>query len=322
MLASVIIPTHNRSDALAQTLERLSRQQFDENWEVIVVNNNCTDDTDEVVRRQEFSVPLKLVHRTTPGEVAHSRNAGARAASGEYLIFIDNDILVEPDFVGRHLRALRENPNCWIVGTVTNLPEQETSPFGQFRKSLAPPEKSLETRQSLIFSGANCSLPRRDFERLGGFDEGFHIASGEDQEFAMRARKQLGIITLFAPSIVAVHNDWAGWTFADFCRRQRIYANTDFYFWRKYGDEHPRLQMLLESLPIEWREDSLDLKMRKLRKQILGNEISQQVLLQITNLLEKSPAWRPFLWQFYKLRLAGAINRGLQEGRNHYLQKK
>jgi len=43
--------------------------------------------------------------------------------------------------------------------------------------------------------------------------------------------------------------------------------------------------------------------------------------LEISGLLEKSSGLRPILWQFYKLRLAGAINRGLQEGREHYLAK-
>ncbi len=287
-----------------------------------MVNNNCTDDTDEVARRQKFSVPFQLIHRTIPGEAAASRNAGARVAKGEYLIFVDNDILVEPDFVKQHLQALRQNPNCWIVGSIANLPEQENSPFGQYRKSLSPVETSLKIHESLMFTGANCSLPRKDFERLGGFDEGFHIASGEDQEFAMRARKELGIKTLYAPGIVGVHNDWAGWIFADFCRRQRIYANTDFYFWQKYGDEHPRLQMIFESLPIVWRKDSFGLQCRKLRKNFLGKTVIQNILLNTASLLEKFPVFRPFLWRVYRLCLAGAINKGVQEGREWFQQSK
>ena len=322
MNISVIIPSHNRSDALALTLARLSEQQFNEKWEVIVINNNCTDDTNDVVNewQQNFPVPLHLVQEEKPGAAA-ARNAGARMAAGEYLVFIDNDILVEPDFLQSHLRGLQENPNCWIVGAIANLPEQENLPLGLFRKSLTRADLTTNVRESLLFTGANSSLPRRDFEKVNGFDENFHVASGEDQEMAMRASKQLGIKTLYAPKIVGIHNDWAGWTFEDFCFRQRLYARTDFFLWQKYGDEHPRLKMVLESFPADWQNDSINLLFRKQLKSFLGSAIPQSVLLNTCNLLEKSTYLRPLLWQFYKLRLAGAVNQGLKEGREHFSPK-
>ena len=67
MKISVVIPTHNRSDALAKTLLNLSEQQFTESWEVIVVNNRSTDDTDEVVRGQRFPVPAAARSRRETG---------------------------------------------------------------------------------------------------------------------------------------------------------------------------------------------------------------------------------------------------------------
>ena len=319
---SVIIPTHNRSDALDLTLKGLAEQKFNEDWEVFVINNNCTDNTDQIVNkwRGKFPVSLALLHQNIPGAAA-ARNAGARQAKGEYLVFIDNDILVEPDFLERHRRALMENPNSWIVGMVANLPEQENSPFGRFRRSLAAVDESPGVKEIFGFSGAISSLPRTDFEKLGGFDENFHVASGEDQELSIRARRQLGVKVLLVPDILAVHNDWAGWTFEDFCLRQRIYARTEYLFWQKYGDEHPRLGMVLESFPVDWRMDSLNLKIRKMRKRILGSGVSQKILLNISTSLEKFSVFRPVLWQFYKLRLAGAINEGLREGRKHYQSK-
>ena len=77
---SVIIPTHNRAEALRLTLANLARQQFTEPWEVIVVNNRCTDNTDALVEDQDFPAPLRLVHEDTPGAAA-ARNAGAVLAS-------------------------------------------------------------------------------------------------------------------------------------------------------------------------------------------------------------------------------------------------
>src|SRR5262252_3968213 len=120
---SVVIPTHNRSDALAKTLLNLAKQQFTESWEVIVVNNRSTDDTDEVVSRQRFPAPLRLLHQEKPG-AAPARNTGIAAARGPYIIMSDNDILTEPDFLRLHHDLLLSNPGCWITGRVVNLPEQ------------------------------------------------------------------------------------------------------------------------------------------------------------------------------------------------------
>ena len=137
MKISVIVPTHNRSEALNRTLSHLAKQNFDQPWEVIVVNNRSTDDTDAVVQNQKFPVPLRLVHEDTPGAAA-ARNAGVEVASGEYLLFIDNDILVEADFIQRHFKALMKYPGCWIVGHIVALPEHEATPFGEYRKGLSP----------------------------------------------------------------------------------------------------------------------------------------------------------------------------------------
>ncbi|MCU1288027.1 MAG: glycosyl transferase family 2 [Acidobacteria bacterium] len=316
MMVSVIVPTHNRSDALAHTLTNLSQQQFNESWEVIVINNNCADDTDAVVdsQREKFPVALELVYEKKPGAAA-ARNAGARIAKGEFLVFIDNDILTEPDFLEKHLRALQANENCWIVGAIANLPEHETSLLGLFRKSAAPVDTRTEFSETFELTGANSSLPRRHFIELGGFDENFHVASGEDRELAMRARRQLGIKTLFAPAIVGVHNDWAGTTIEDFCRRQQLYSQTEFYFWQKYGKDHPRLKLVEENLPVDLRKDSFALFIRKSLKSLLSLRGSQAVLIAACTTMEKVFPYQPVLWRLYKAALAGAISRGFHEGR-------
>lgn len=310
---SVIVPTHNRSDALALTLSYLAQQQVGEAWEVIVVNNRSTDDTDEVVKRQRFPVPLQLVHEETPGPAA-ARNAGAGVASGNYLVFIDNDILVEPNFVERHRNALAAHPGCWILGQTVNLPEQEQTPFGRFRKALYPfvsPDEGVSEARG--FAGANCSLPRADLERLGGFDEGFNVASVEDYELAMRAWQQ-GIRILFDPSIVGVHNDWAGSSIRDYCQRQRMYARSEWLMWYKYGEQHPRLEMICKNMPPVWKQDEAWLFFHKWAKRCVGSSLGQRAFLSLCVLLEHAWPWPPLLWPLYRWSLAGAIYKGFQEG--------
>ena len=70
MKITVVIPTHNRADALDLSLKGLAQQQLHAAWEVIVVNNCCTDDTDHIVSNRSFPVPLRLVHEPVPGPAA------------------------------------------------------------------------------------------------------------------------------------------------------------------------------------------------------------------------------------------------------------
>jgi len=310
---SVIIPTHNRAEALRLTLANLARQQFTEPWEVIVVNNRCTDNTDALVEGQNFPVPLRLVHEDTPGAAA-ARNAGAAIASGDYLLFLDNDILVEPDFVQRHSNALTAHPGCWIVGHIASLPEQASTPFGRYRESLFPsvsPERRICEARGL--TGANFSMPRRDMERLGGFDEEFDIASHEDLELAMRAWR-IGIKILFDPSIIGVHNDWAGTSISEYCLRQRMYCRTEPLFWFKYGTEHIKGDLVAENLPPAWGKDAPRVIFRKITKGIVGSKPAQLALAATCGLLELTWPWRPVLWRLYRLAIAGAMYKGFQEG--------
>ena len=311
---SVVIPTHNRSDALAQTLTELAKQQFDKTWEVVVCAHRCTDNTDEVVARQQFPVPLRLVHRAdTPG-VAAARNAGARAATGEYLLFLDDDILVEPDFLKRHTEALLAHPGCWIMGQLMNLPEQERTPFGRFRRTLFsydPPDSPITESKGM--TGQSISMPRADFERLGGFDETFSIASVEDFDLAMRAN-QAGIKILYVPAIMGVHNDWAGFTIRDYCQRQQTYTRCEPLLWNKYGEKHPRPTLVYENYPPRWGTDGAGLILHKVSKRFAGTHFARAVLFGACGLLERVWPWPPVLWRLYRVLLSGAIYKGFQEG--------
>jgi GT2 family glycosyltransferase len=311
--ASIIIPTHNRAEALQMTLEFLSKQIFSEPWEVIVVNNNCSDNTDEIIKQINFPVSLSLIHETKKGPSA-ARNAGANHAKGKHFIFIDNDILVEPDFIKRHCERLKTHPGSWFVGQPINPPEQENTVFGQYRKHLYPPiPPDTDIFEMDTITGQATSMPAEDFRKLNGFDESFHVASGEDRELALRAIKS-GIKIFFDPGILVIHNDWAGSSIRDFCNRHRIYTQTEPFFWRKYGNETPRLELVRRNLPPDLKSDGLRLFLWKYFKAFLGSKTGQPLIIGICELFEKiSP--KPFpLWRLYKLAIAGATYKGFQEG--------
>jgi glycosyltransferase involved in cell wall biosynthesis len=321
MIISVIVPTHNRADALEQTLLHLKQQSFDQPWEVIVVNNNCSDNTDEVVNAQikNFPVPLTLLHEKKPG-ASSTRNTGVNAAKGKYLVFIDNDILTAPDFLQRHFSDLEKYKGCWFVGNVHNLPEQEKTHFGKFKKSLETPAGDTLTEISGI-TGQTTSMQREQFIQLGGFDENFHVASGEDRELAMRAMKT-GIKIYLDPSIVVLHNDWAGSSIKDYCKRQRTYTLTEPFFWQKYGNETPRLKMVKENLPPSFKQDGIRLFCWKITKGILGSKPGQGLVIWLCGISEKVFPKKFILWRLYKLAIAGAIYKGFNDGLAYFSIKK
>ncbi|HEY8460613.1 MAG TPA: glycosyltransferase [Blastocatellia bacterium] len=313
MEVSVVIPTHNRSGPLARTLLNLSKQRFTESWEVIVVNNRSTDDTDEVVRAQRFPAPLRLIHEEKPGASA-ARNAGIAAARGRYIVLVDDDILTEPDYIRRHYDLLLSNPGCWITGQVVNLPEQCATPFGKYRLSLQPyvPRES-PGGEDHRFTANNASLPRSDWERLGGFDEMYTGAGVEDYEFAVRAW-DAGIKILFCPSIVSIHNDWAGFTIKDYCLRQRLGNRFMPLLWKKYGDRLAKLKLVRRNLPPDWKLDGPALFANKLVKRALAAKRWQTILSASCDFLERNWPWPPILHRLYKVMVAVAIYQGFQEG--------
>ena len=83
---SVVLCTWNNAKRLAITLDAISKCAFDMKWELVVVNNNCSDETDQVVEACREKLPIVYVHETRQG-LSRARNAGLSAASGELVVF-------------------------------------------------------------------------------------------------------------------------------------------------------------------------------------------------------------------------------------------
>jgi glucosyl-dolichyl phosphate glucuronosyltransferase len=115
---TVAICTWNRSAMLRQTLERLTslRVSGDRTWELIVVNNNCTDDTDQVCLAFEGRLPIRIVHEPTPGQ-SHARNAAIREARGRYLAWTDDDVIVDSEWLEALVQAFERYDAAWVFGS-------------------------------------------------------------------------------------------------------------------------------------------------------------------------------------------------------------
>ena len=112
--ASVVIRTRNRCTTLATLLERVAPQAEAAAAEVVVVDNGSTDDTPELLRPLEAQGQLRVVREPTPG-ATRARNAGARAARGEVVAFVDDDALPSDGWLTA-LLAPFENPRVAAAG--------------------------------------------------------------------------------------------------------------------------------------------------------------------------------------------------------------
>lgn len=87
----------------------------DLDWELIVVNNNCTDDTDKVIEQFNGRLPIRRVLETKQGH-SNARNAAVAAANGRYLIWTDDDTRVDPHWISAYANAFERWPKCAFFG--------------------------------------------------------------------------------------------------------------------------------------------------------------------------------------------------------------
>lgn len=116
MKFTVAVCTWNRAALLPTMLERLARVRFETgDWEVVVVNNNCTDDTGRVLDAFAARLPLRRTFEPKQG-LSHARNAAIREAQGDYVVWTDDDVLVEADWLAAYARAAARHPEAAIFG--------------------------------------------------------------------------------------------------------------------------------------------------------------------------------------------------------------
>lgn len=192
--ASVIIPTYNGAAKIATLLEALFNQT-ENNAEIIVVVDGSKDNTMEVLKRFEKSSSLfKVIVQENKGR-ARSRNRGVEEATGDIVVFYDDDMQPARDSVARHIAFHREHPGTILIGNAEQTVLNHASDFQHYRsyisdswmKPYGTALKKLD-RQTLFMTAANCSMPKQTFTQLNGFDEA--LSDAEDKEFGLRAFKQ------------------------------------------------------------------------------------------------------------------------------------
>jgi glycosyltransferase involved in cell wall biosynthesis len=193
---SVVIPTFNRRELLAKTLDSLARIRVSVGeMEVIVVDDGSTDKTAEALAMRKDPFPLNVLRHERSQGPAAARNHGAENAQGEILGFLDSDVLVDPlwwQAAGPHF----SDASVAGVEGVTRPPVTASRP--------TPLTHLVSNLRGGNFITCNMFYRRLVFAGLGGFDRRFLRANREDSDFAFSVLEQGGRI-VFEPACVVEH---------------------------------------------------------------------------------------------------------------------
>jgi len=160
MDVTVALTTFNRADLLTRTLDNMRALRTDRAWELLVIDNASTDNTQDVLAHAD-GLPLRVLREERAGK-AHAANLAAREARGQLILWTDDDVRPAPDWIDAHADAAERHPEDSFFG----------GPVRPWFES--PPPRWLETGlDEVALAYALLDLgpqPRvlRDFERFNG----------------------------------------------------------------------------------------------------------------------------------------------------------
>jgi len=180
MKLSVVIATKDRARFLARALESLALQSDAPPFEAIVVDNGSTDDTAVVVERQRKACALFELERLFVPEPnrGKARNAGIARASGEIVLFIDDDVWLPEGFLAAHAAAHDGTRMC-VNGPILNVPSYEDRP-----------KPTAGNYSGAFLCTCNASVSREALTAVSGFDERFNLYGWEDTDLGLRLRRE------------------------------------------------------------------------------------------------------------------------------------
>lgn len=264
---SVIIPTYNRADLLAYTLDSLVGQDLPSaEFEVLVVDDGSSDRTAELVAGYHDRLRLKYFFQPDQGwRVAQARNVGITEATGRICVFIDTGVLLQSGCLRAHLTGQRAGKPLVVLGYVHGfaLEGAEADALAQ-AVDPADPDGSIaafdgrwpDVRESLYVRYAdrigdlpapwilhwtcNVSAPTTLLRSVGGFDEEFRSWGGEDIDLGYRLHLAGArfVVNRAASSIHYPHG-------ADFAHNMAAARDNHRYMVAKFGTPVSRLLPLL-----------------------------------------------------------------------------
>ncbi len=316
----MIVPTFNRRDYLADTLASLTNQTLaSDHFEVIVVDDGSSDGTEEVAR-ETYPFRLRYIRQDNQGD-AEARNTGALHSEAKILVFLDDDILVEPEYLESVVQAQSSDPKRIIVGKeiiwtasgnpLRNVPE---------RSAISKRSSEIEEIDFTEVCSNNMSVCREAYFSIGMM-QGLDFPGSSiwcDVDFSYRAYLQ-GHVFFRSDGAICWHRDYVSASLESQKMRMREASFRAVSLFQKYPDLSRYLPMFTDKLPIDWQSDPARLIVRKLMRQAASSRLALQALEWFAQGLEKADRSPDLQESLQRWIIGGYVFRGYREGlKSHF----
>ncbi len=210
---SIIMPVWNHVDLTKQCLTALASATERISFELIVVDNGSTDGTKEFLA--SLGGDVRIITNEENRGFAKACNQGAAAATGTYLVFLNNDTIPQPGWLEPLVQEMAEHQDTAVVGSKLLYPDRTVQHAGigisrmtglpyHLYKGFDEAQAAVNRRRELNAVTGACMLVRREiFRDCGGFDEGF-VNGFEDADLCLKIRERQGVI-VYQPKSVLIH---------------------------------------------------------------------------------------------------------------------
>jgi glycosyltransferase involved in cell wall biosynthesis len=208
MKLSVEISTYNRKDVLRLVLDRLAKQTCPfEEFEVVISDDGSTDGTSEMINAVKDSMPYTIRYLANEHRgCGYTHNRGIRAAKGDIILMLADDLLPEPQLIQEHMLAHKDNPESavFVVGKLKQSPElSQTAIHKNWDPITGRDPEGKMTLSYRDFWVSNISFKKNFMLENGMFCE-WPAASHEDLELGYRL-EQKGAKLIFIPQALGYH---------------------------------------------------------------------------------------------------------------------
>lgn len=229
MKLSVIIPCYNGARTLADELDALAAQQWDEPWELLLADNGSTDNTRAIAERYYDRIPhLQILDASATRGAAFARNVGVTAAQAEAVVFCDADDVVAPGWlaaVGEALQKYQAVASCFDYTYLNEQPGQDYMQGNQatgLQQLWYPP-------YAYHAGGCGLGVHKSVHNAIGGFDVSMRRL--QDTDYCLRIQ-QMGIDLKFVPDALIYIRNNENWQ--DVYYQGRSWAKYNTRLYKKY----------------------------------------------------------------------------------------
>lgn len=235
---SVVIPTYNRPEKLKNCLMSVLNQEYRGEFEIIVIEDDARELSKSIIDSLNKEGKIRYFSQNHKGP-AVARNLGVKKAVSEYIAFTDDDCTVPSNWLSAIESGFKQYKNAGAVGGFMEAPSEvlKNNAFSRYESFMTRVTYGAGSREILggfeVPTGGtnNIAYKKKVLEDIGGFDETFPVAAGEDADLKLRAVSK-GYKILYIPLKVE-HFHLFGWK--SFIRQSWVRGIGSYYFHKKHG---------------------------------------------------------------------------------------